>query len=370
MKKIMIIFGTRPEAIKMCPLINELKKDNNFDVKVCITAQHREMLDSVLKIFNVNADYDLNIMSHGQSIIDISCKVLKGVDLIIKKEKPELVLVHGDTSTTLSAGMAAFYNKIPVGHIEAGLRSGNIYSPYPEEYNRRLVSNFAEFHFAPTIGNRKNLLKEGILEEKIFVVGNTVIDALKSIIEDNYIFQDKQLNEIDYQNKKILLVTAHRRENWGEHMENIFNAIKEIILENDNVLAIFPMHKNPLIRELADKILGGIENILLIEPLDYVPFANLMSKSYIIATDSGGIQEEAPALGKPVIVLRTETERPEAVAAGTVKISGVQKERIKNDIQKLLIDKEEYKKMANAINPYGIGESCRKIVEILKIKRI
>lgn len=366
MKKIMLVFGTRPEAIKMCPLVNELKKYKCFDVKVCVTAQHREMLDKVLKIFSVIPDYDLDIMTHGQTIIDINSKVLKGIDKIIKEENPDLLLIHGDTSTTLSAGMAAFYNKIPVGHIEAGLRSGNIYSPYPEEFNRKLVAHFTKFHFAPTEGNKRNLLKEGIEEEKIFVTGNTVIDALKSVIDKNYIFQDKILNEIDYENKKVLLITAHRRENWGEPMENIFNAIKEIVLENKDVIAIFPIHKNPLVREVANRILGKLENIKLIEPLDYIPFANLIAKSYLIATDSGGIQEEAPALGKPVIVLRTETERPEAVEAGTVKISGIKKDVIKKDIEDILNKKSEYEKMANAINPYGNGDAVQLITNILK----
>lgn len=366
MKKIIVIFGTRPEAIKMCPLIKELKKEKKFDVKVCVTAQHREMLDKVLKIFDIKPDYDLNIMSHGQTVIDINFRVLRGVDEIIKKENPDLVLVHGDTSTTLAAAMAAFYNKVPVGHVEAGLRSGNIYSPYPEEFNRKLVGSFAEFHFAPTVGNKNNLLKDGISEEKIFVTGNTVIDALKSVVNSNYLFEDKTLNRIDYLNKKVILITSHRRENLGKPMENIFNALKEIVLENEEVIAIFPMHKNPAIRESANKILGTIENILLIEPLDYIPFANLMSKSYIIATDSGGIQEEAPALGKPVIVLRTETERPEAVEAGTVKISGVEKDTIKKDILFILKNEVEYKKMANSVNPYGNGEAVKKIISTLK----
>lgn len=366
MQKIMLVFGTRPEAIKMCPLVNEMKKNEEFEVKVCVTAQHREMLDSVLKVFNVVPDYDLDIMAHGQSITEISCKVLKGIDEILKKEKPNLVLIHGDTSTTLSAGMAAFYNKIPIGHVEAGLRSGNIYSPYPEEFNRKLVGHFAELHFAPTLGNKKNLLKEGILEEKIFVTGNTVIDALKSVINEEYIFCNNELNKIDYNNKKVILITTHRRENLGEPMQNIFRAIKEIVAENKNVIAIIPIHKNPLIRAIANEILNGIENVLIIEPLDYVPFANLMSRVYLIATDSGGIQEEAPALGKPVIVLRTETERPEAIEAGTVKISGINLKNIKKDIQTLLDNKKKYLNMSNAVNPYGIGESSKIIVEILK----
>ncbi|WP_421278801.1 non-hydrolyzing UDP-N-acetylglucosamine 2-epimerase [Aeromonas veronii] len=365
-KKIMLIFGTRPEAIKMCPLVNELKKSDLLEVKVCVTAQHREMLDKVLDIFNVVPDYDLNIMAHGQTIIDINNKVLSGVDEIIKNENPDLLLVHGDTSTTLSAGMAAFYNKVKVGHVEAGLRSGNIYSPYPEEFNRKLVSHFTHFHFAPTEGNKKNLLDEGIAEGSIFVTGNTVIDALKSVENDDYIFENDLLNKIDYNSSKVILITAHRRENLGLPMVNIFNAIKEILEEHENVIAIFPMHRNPLVRNIANEILGDVSNAILIEPLDYVPFANLMARSYLIATDSGGIQEEAPALGKPVIVLRTETERPEAVSAGTVKVSGVDKSKIKEDIIHLLECKDAYERMSQAVNPYGVGNACKQIREVLE----
>lgn len=363
--KVMLVFGTRPEAIKMSPLVNALKKDKRFEIKVCVTAQHREMLDSVLEIFNIVPDYDLNIMAHGQTITDISTKVLKGVEEVIKAEKPDMVLVHGDTSTTLNAAMAAFYNQIPVGHVEAGLRSGDITSPYPEEFNRKLVGTFADIHFAPTEGNVKNLLSEGIENEKIYLTGNTVIDALLEVVKEEYEFEDDKLNNIDYENKKIILLTCHRRENWGSPMENIFIGIKEIIDQEKDVEIIFPMHKNPSIRELAKKIFGNNPKIHLIEPLDYEPFANLISKSYIIMTDSGGIQEEAPALGKPVLVLRTETERPEAVEAGTVKIVGIEKENIVKEALKLLNNNEQYEEMANAINPYGDGNACKKIIEIL-----
>ena len=364
--KVMLVFGTRPEAIKMCPLVNELKKDSRFEVKVCVTAQHREMLDSVLEIFSVKPDYDLNIMSHGQTIVDISSRVLTGVDKIIKQDKPDIVLVHGDTSTTLNAAMAAFYNKVLVGHIEAGLRSGDINSPYPEEFNRKLVGNFADLHFAPTKGNIENLLKEGVESKKIYLTGNTVIDALLEVIKKDYVYEDENLNKIDFDNKKIILLTCHRRENWGDPMENIFKAVKEVIETESDVEVIFPMHKNPAIRELAKNIFKEDSKIHLIEPLDYEPFANLISKSYLIMTDSGGIQEEAPALGKPVLVLRTETERPEAVEAGTVKIVGVSREKIVDETKKILNSKDEYEKMANAINPYGDGKACEKILAILK----
>ncbi len=366
--KVMLVFGTRPEAIKMCPLVNKLKKDNRFDVKVCVTGQHREMLDSVLEIFKIKPDYDLDIMAHGQTVVDISIKVLKGVDEIIKKENPNILLVHGDTSTTLNAAMAAFYNQVLVGHVEAGLRSNDIYSPYPEEFNRKLVGSFAEIHFAPTLGNFNNLLNEGVEKEKIYITGNTVIDALLEVIEEKHVFEDRELNEIDYENKKVILLTCHRRENWGVPMENIFEAVKEITDKNEDVEIIFPMHKNPRIRELANRVFNGNNKIHLIEPLDYKPFANLIAKVHLIMTDSGGIQEEAPALGKPVLVLRTETERPEAVTAGTVKIIGIEKENIVNETLKLLNSEKEYEKMSNAVNPYGDGKTCDLILDILSKK--
>ena len=369
MKKIKVIsvFGTRPEAIKMAPLVKMLEKDERFESMVCVTAQHREMLDSVLDIFDIKPQYDLNIMSHGQTIIDISNKVLKGVDEVIKEATPHIVLVHGDTSTTLNGALAAFYNKIPVGHVEAGLRSYDIYSPFPEEANRKLTGAITSLHFAPTKTNENNLLSEGINKEKIYITGNTVIDALLSVVNENYVFEYKTLNNIDFENRKVILLTTHRRENWGEPMENIFKAMIELIENNDDVEVIFPMHRNPSIRKLAYKYFDKYEGkVHLIEPLEYVEFTNLMAKVYLIMTDSGGIQEEAPALGKPVMVLRTETERPEAVEAGTVKLVGVIKENIVNIANELINDEEAYKVMAQARNPYGDGMACNKILEIIE----
>ena len=366
MIKVLSIFGTRPEAIKMAPLVIELKKNKNIDSKVCVTAQHREMLDQVLDLFNINPDFDLNIMSHGQSIIDIISKSMYGLDSILKEEQPDLVLVHGDTSTTFVGAYCAFLNKIPVGHVEAGLRSGNIYSPFPEEMNRKLTSSIAELYFAPTEGNKSNLLSEGIDSKKIFVTGNTVIDALLGAIRPDYTFQEGILNKLDYKNRKILLLTCHRRENWGNPMENIFNAINDVVIKNPEVELVFPIHKNPDIRALANELLGNNPRIHIIEPLEYEPFANLMSKSYLILTDSGGIQEEAPSLGKPVVVMRTETERPEAVNAGTVKIAGVERDDVFNIIDSLINNKSYYNQMANATNPYGDGLACKRIVEVIE----
>lgn len=360
--KVLSVFGTRPEAIKMCPLVKVLERDERVESIVCATAQHREMLDTVLEIFNVKPQYDLNIMAHGQTIIDVSNKVLTGVDKVIKECNPDIVLVHGDTSTTLNGALAAFYNQKPIGHVEAGLRTGDIYSPFPEEANRKLTGAIATLHFAATNSNKENLEKENI-NKNIYITGNTVIDALLSVIDEKHEFDDKSLNNIDFENKKIVLLTAHRRENWGEPMKDIFASVRELVIKNDDVNVIFPMHKNPLIRELAKESFKGVEDkIHLIEPLEYVDFANLMAKCYLIMTDSGGIQEEAPALGKPVIVLRTETERPEAVEAGTVKLAGIKKEDIFNITNKLINDKLEYDKMAHAVNPYGDGKACSRIV--------
>lgn len=361
--KVLSIFGTRPEAIKMCPLVKVLEKDNRIESIVCATAQHREMLDTVLDIFDVKPQYDLNVMSHGQTIVDVSNKVLTGVDKVIKECNPDIVLVHGDTSTTLNGALAAFYNQKPIGHVEAGLRTGDIYSPFPEEANRKLTGAIATLHFSATESNKSNLERENI-NKNIYITGNTVIDALLSVVDKNHKFDDKNLNNIDFENKKIVLLTAHRRENWGEPMKDIFAAVKELVTKNQDVNVIFPMHKNPLIRELANESFKGVEDkIHLIEPLEYVDFANLMAKCYLIMTDSGGIQEEAPALGKPVIVLRTETERPEAVKAGTVKLAGIKKEDIFNIADELINDEEAYNKMAHAVNPYGDGKACPRIVE-------
>ncbi|MGL4850141.1 MAG: non-hydrolyzing UDP-N-acetylglucosamine 2-epimerase [Clostridium sp.] len=360
--KIMSVFGTRPEAIKMSPLVKKLEDNEMIESVVCITAQHREMLDNVLEMFDIKADYDLNIMKHGQTIVDVSNKVLKGVDEAIKDCNPDLVLVHGDTSTTLNGALAAFYNKVPIGHVEAGLRSGDIYSPFPEEANRKLTGAIANLHFAATESNKENLNKEGI-NENIFITGNTVIDALLSVIDKEYIFEDEKLNQIDFEKNKVILLTAHRRENWGNPMKNIFEAIKEVVEKNGEVKVIFPIHKNPVIRALANEVFKGVEDrILLIEPLEYKDFSNLMAKVYLIMTDSGGIQEEAPALGKPVLVLRTETERPEAIEAGTVKLVGIEKNKIVEEANNLIENEEKYLSMSKAINPYGDGEACEKII--------
>lgn len=366
MKKIKVVsvFGTRPEAIKMAPLVKELEKhQDKIESKVLITAQHREMLDQVLEIFDIKPDYDLNLMKHGQTITDITSGVLKGVEEVLKEYQPDLVLVHGDTTTTFSAALAAFYQKVPVGHVEAGLRTGNIYSPYPEEMNRMLTGRIASYHYAPTKSNERNLLAENVKQEDIIITGNTVIDALYYVNEKDYDFSVEELKQIDFEKEKVILLTCHRRENWGEPMENIFKAVKIIAEEYPETRVVFPMHKNPLVRDTAIKIMGNTSNITLIEPLEYQPFAKLMSKSHIILTDSGGIQEEAPGLGKPVIVLRTETERPEAVEAGTVKVAGVETQKIVELVKELMDNQAEYEKMSKATNPYGDGKASMRIVE-------
>lgn len=364
--KVISVFGTRPEAIKMCPLVKALEKSDKIESIVCVTAQHREMLDNVLKMFDVKADYDLDIMAHGQTIVDVSNKVLNGVDKVIKDCNPDIVLVHGDTSTTLNAALAAFYNKVQIGHVEAGLRSGDIYSPFPEEANRKLTGAIAKLHFAATESNKENLNKENI-SENIYITGNTVIDALLSVVDKKYKFTDEMLNGIDFENNKVILLTTHRRENWGKPMHNIFKAVRRLIENNEDVQVIFPMHKNPIVRDLARAEFEGIEDrVIMIEPLEYKDFSNLMAKCYLIMTDSGGIQEEAPALGKSVLVLRTETERPEAVKAGTVALVGIEQENIYNKAHLLINNIEEYEKMSKAINPYGDGEACARIVSILE----
>ncbi|SNS50277.1 UDP-N-Acetylglucosamine 2-epimerase [Anaerovirgula multivorans] len=364
--KVMTIFGTRPEAIKMAPLVKQLQETEEIESILCVTAQHREMLDMVLDLFQLKPNYDLNIMQHGQTISDITVKVLKGLESILQEVKPDIVLVHGDTTTTFIGALAAFYQQIAVGHVEAGLRSGNIYSPYPEEMNRKLTGTLTSLHFAPTEGNYKNLIQEGIKEKNIFITGNTVIDALLQVVKKDYIFDNHLLNQIDYINKKVIVMTCHRRENWGEPMENIFQAIVEVVKKHRNAEVVFPVHLNPKIRSLAEKVMGGVEAIHLIEPLDYEPFANLLNRAHLILTDSGGIQEEAPALGKPILVLRTETERPEAVEAGTVKVVGVEKDIIIKEVDKLLLNSEHYLQMANAVNPYGDGMASKRIVTALK----
>lgn len=367
MKKILSVFGTRPEAIKMAPLILELKKTEGIESIVCVTGQHREMLDQVLDLFHIEPDYDLDIMGHGQTVVDIITKSMVGLDHILLDEKPDLVLVHGDTSTSSAAANVAFLHQIPVGHVEAGLRSFNDYSPFPEEMNRKIIGTIATYHFTPTKGNAKNLKAEGI-KDGVLVTGNTVIDALKIVIEDDYKFKDPNINDINFEEKKVILLTCHRRENWGKPMEDIFSAVKDIADNNEDVVVIYPVHLNPSIKELANKMLSDNERIILTEPMEYKPFANLISRSHLVMTDSGGIQEEAPALGKPVLVLRKETERKEAVKAGTVKIVGVDKDEIIKTTQLLLNSKSDYNKMSQAINPYGDGLASKRIVEYILSK--
>lgn len=363
MIKVMTVFGTRPEAIKMAPLVKKLEEAKDIKSIVCVTAQHREMLDQVLELFSIKPDYDLDIMKDRQTITGITTSVLKGIEDVIVKEKPDMILVHGDTTTTFAGSLAAFYQKVPVGHVEAGLRSGDKYSPYPEEINRSLTGRIASIHFSPTISNKDNLLKENIDEKDIIITGNTVIDALMMAIDKYYKFDDEKLNNIDFDNKKVILLTSHRRENLGQPMINIFKAVKRTVEENKDVEIVFPVHLNPKVRELVKSVLGGLERVHLIEPLDYKPFVNLMAKCDIIMSDSGGIQEEAPSLGKPVIVLRKETERPEAVEAGTVKIVGTEETDVYESVNTLIKNKAEYDKMANAVNPYGDGKASDRIVE-------
>lgn len=364
--KVMSIFGTRPEAIKMAPVVKSLERQADMESVVCVTAQHREMLDQVLNLFDIKPQYDLNIMKAGQTLSEITSRAILGLEKIIKEVKPDMVLVHGDTSSTFVGALAAFYQQVKVGHVEAGLRSYNKYSPYPEEMNRSLTGRLSNMHFAPTKGNRENLLRENIKEEDIFITGNTVIDALLQVVDKDYKFEDDKLNKIDFENKKVILLTAHRRENLGDPMVNIFSAIKQVVADNPEAEVVFPVHLNPKVRELAKSILGEVDRVNLISPLDYEPFANLIAKSHIILTDSGGIQEEAPALGKPVLVLRTETERPEAVGAGTVKMAGIEKDDIYRLTNGLLNDTKAYETMANATNPYGDGKAAERIVEAIR----
>ncbi|HQD91268.1 MAG TPA: UDP-N-acetylglucosamine 2-epimerase (non-hydrolyzing) [Syntrophomonadaceae bacterium] len=362
--KVLVVFGTRPEAIKMAPVIRELQEVKDIETVVVVTAQHREMLDQVLNLFAIKADYDLNLMKEQQDLFSITTGVLNGLKEILEKEKPHLVLVHGDTTTTFAAALAAFYQRIPVGHVEAGLRTRNKYSPYPEEMNRTLAGRIAELHFAPTDTARDNLLAESTANFKIWVTGNTVIDALLETVQLDYKF-GPELQGIDF-NKRLILVTTHRRENWGSSMRNIYQALIDIVQEFPDVEVVFPVHRNPVVRDIAEEMLKGRERFHLIDPLDYEPFANLMNRCYLVMTDSGGMQEEAPSLGKPVLVLRDTTERPEAVQAGTVKLVGTNQQRIYNAARLLLTDKNEYDKMARAINPYGDGYAARRIVNVIK----
>ena len=363
-KKLLFIFGTRPEAIKMAPLIKEFKKYFEFEVKVLVTAQHRQMLDQVLRIFDIKPDYDLNLMKSNQDLYDITSYVLLGLRDILKSYKPDLVFVHGDTTTTFAASLASFYQKIPVAHIEAGLRTYDIYSPYPEEINRQLTSRIANYHFAPTELAKNNLINEGISKERIFVTGNTVIDALFEILSK---IKNEQISIDGYEinNRKYILVTGHRRENFGIGFLNICEALKEVAISNPEIDIVYPVHLNPHVQKPVYSILGQIKNIYLIKPLDYISFVYLMSKSYIILTDSGGVQEEAPSLGKPVLVMRNTTERPEAIEAGTVKLVGTNKDSIEIEINKLIRNKEAYTIMSKATNPYGDGKSCERIVKAL-----
>lgn len=362
--KILVVFGTRPEAIKMAPIIKELERQN-AEYKVLVTAQHRQMLDGVLEIFDIKPDFDLNIFKKGQTLTDITVETLRGLEEVFKEYLPDVLLVQGDTTTVFAGALAAFYQKIKIGHVEAGLRSGNLYSPYPEEANRKLTGVMTSYHFAPTEGNRENLLKEGFDDKDIYVVGNTVIDALHYAVRDDYKFEDEILNTLDYENKKIVLLTSHRRENIGEPMENIFQAVRDVVRENEDVEVVFPIHLNPKVREIAKRIFDGEDRIHLIEPLEYLPFSNLMKRVSIIMTDSGGVQEEAPSLGKPVIVVREETERMEGVHANTAILAGTKYENIYQSFTRLLHDKEFYDQMAHAVNPYGDGTAAEKIVKIL-----
>jgi len=363
--KVMTVFGTRPEAIKMAPLVKVLEEREEFSSIVCVTAQHRQMLDQVLDFFNIKADYDLDIMKSGQTLSDITARVMKGIEETIKVAKPDIVLVHGDTTTTFAGALASFYCQTKIGHVEAGLRTYDKYSPFPEEMNRCLTTNLADLYFAPTNNNRDNLLKENVDESKIFVTGNTVIDAISHTVNENYVFENQVLKNIDFENKRVILVTAHRRENLGEPMRNIFRAILNTVNSSDDVEVVYPVHLNPLVRDLAYEILGGHERIHLIEPLDVTELHNLMSRCFFVMTDSGGLQEEAPSLGKPVLVLRNETERPEAVFAGTVKIAGVNEDEITKMAKELLFDKNEYEKMSKAVNPYGDGLASERIADAI-----
>ena len=364
--KVMTIFGTRPEAIKMAPVILQLGKfPDKIQTTVAVTAQHREMLDQVLNLFAITPDFDLNIMSAGQTLFDITSRALLGLNKILEEVKPDIVLVHGDTTTTFAGALAAYYHQISVGHVEAGLRTGNKFSPYPEEMNRKLTAALTDLHFAPTRTSKENLLREGVDAEKIFVTGNTVIDALCQTVRDDFKFSDSLLNGIDYENKRVILVTTHRRENWGEPLRQVYKALKKLLEEFPNVEIIFPVHKNPVVREVVDEELGNLPRVYLTDPLDYEPFANLMNRVKLILTDSGGVQEEAPALGKPVLVLRDTTERPEAVAAGTVKLVGAEFSNVYENAKLLLTDAAEYKKMSEAYNPYGDGIAAERIVQAI-----
>jgi len=362
--KVLSVFGTRPEAIKMCPLVKELEKSDRIESIVCVTAQHRQMLDQVLEIFDVKPDYDLNLMKDRQTLTTITTTVLIELENVLKEVQPDIVLVHGDTTTSSSAALAAFYQQIPVGHVEAGLRTYDIYSPFPEEMNRKIISQIAELFFAPTENNKNNLLKENICNN-IFVTGNTVIDAFQYTVKDNYEFKNEELKTIDFSKNRFVLMTAHRRENLGEPLQNICNAVKRLVEDNADIEVVYPVHLNPAVRETVFSILGNMDRVHLIDPLDVEDMHNAMSKSFLVMTDSGGLQEEGPHFGIPVVVLRTETERPEAVEAGTVVVVGVNEDDIYNMTNKLLNNSEAYGQMAHAINPYGDGHASERIVQTI-----
>lgn len=362
MKKIMTVFGTRPEAIKMCPLVKELKKEKDIETIVCVTGQHRQMLDMVLDAFEVEPDYDLSVMKDKQTLYDVTCGVMFKIKDVLEKAKPDIVLVHGDTTTTFATALSCFYQQIPVGHVEAGLRTNDIYSPFPEEYNRQATGIIAKYHFAPTETAKQNLLKEGKNKDNIYVTGNTGIDALKTTVREDYCHE-----LLDWaKDSRLIMLTAHRRENLGEHLYSMFRAILRIVNEFPDVKVIYPVHLNPVVQQTAKEVFGDNERIKLIAPMEVIDFHNFMAKSHMILTDSGGIQEEAPSLGKPVLVMRDTTERPEGIAAGTLRLVGTDEDTIYTHFKKLLIDKVEYEKMSNASNPYGDGHASRRIVEILK----
>lgn len=361
MKKIMLVFGTRPEAIKMCPLVKELKTRKELNTVVCVTGQHRQMLDQVLQAFDVVPDYDLSIMKEKQTLFDITTNILNRIKAVLEEVKPDVVLVHGDTSTTFVTALACFYLQIPVGHVEAGLRTYNIHSPYPEEFNRQAVGIISQYHFAPTELSKQNLLNEGKKPETIYVTGNTAIDALKTTVREDYTHPQLEWAK----DSRLILITAHRRENLGEPMTHMFRAIRRVMDEHPDVKAIYPIHMNPVVRQTAEEILGGEDRIRIIEPLEVLDFHNFLARSYLILTDSGGIQEEAPSLGKPVLVMRDTTERPEGISAGTLKLVGTDEEVIYQNFKLLLEDEGEYAKMSNASNPYGDGFACKRIADIL-----
>ena len=364
MKKVMLVFGTRPEAIKMCPLVNELKTRKGIETIVCVTGQHRQMLDQVLEAFQVEPDYDLSIMKDRQTLFDVTTNILNRIKAVLEEVQPDVVLVHGDTSTTFVTALACFYLQIPVGHVEAGLRTYNIYSPYPEEFNRQAVSIISAYNFAPTELSKENLLREGKNPDTIYVTGNTAIDALKTTVREDYTHPDLEWAK----GSRLIMITAHRRENLGEPMKHMFRAIRRVCDEHPEIKAIYPIHMNPVVREIADSILGDDERIRIIEPLDVLDFHNFLSRSYLILTDSGGIQEEAPSLGKPVLVMRDTTERPEGIKAGTLKLVGTDEEVIYQNFKQLLEDEEAYRAMSTASNPYGDGFACKRIADILEGK--